>query len=105
GRGRVERDLTRVRTALGRAEKLVGSLPLRGRQAAFGAALEEKRELAERAFGYVELYGAYAECEAIYGLDNLFALWDSLDSEDQQAFAFDPRVIDWPSYVQDVHLP
>ena len=36
--------------------------------------LEEQREQAERALGYVELYGAYAECEAIYGVDRLLAL-------------------------------
>jgi fatty acyl-CoA reductase len=105
GRGRVERQLTRARSGLERAEKLVGMLPLRGRQAAFGAALEEKRELADRAFGYVELYGAYAECEALYGLDRLMELWASLDEQDQRDFAFDPGVIDWAHYVRDIHLP
>jgi fatty acyl-CoA reductase len=105
GRGRVERQLTRARSSLERAEKVIGMLPLRGRQAAFGAALEEKRELVDRAFGYVELYGAYAECEALYGLDRLFDLWDSLDDEDRREFAFDARVIDWSHYVHDIHLP
>jgi alcohol-forming fatty acyl-CoA reductase len=105
GRGRVERQLTRARSSLERAEKVIGMLPLRGRQAAFGAALEEKRELVDRAFGYVELYGAYAECEALYGLDRLLDLWSTLDDEDQRDFAFDPRVIDWPHYVHDIHLP
>jgi fatty acyl-CoA reductase len=105
GRGRVERQLTRARSSLERAEKHVGKLPLRGRQAAFGAALEEKRELADRAFGYVELYGAYAECEALYGLDRLMELWASLDEQDHRDFAFDPGVIDWARYVQDIHLP
>jgi alcohol-forming fatty acyl-CoA reductase len=105
GRGRVERQLTRARTTLERAEKVVGMLPLRGRQAAFGAALEEKRELVDRAFGYVELYGAYAECEALYGLDRLRALWASLDDEDRRDFAFDAGAIDWTEYVQEIHLP
>jgi fatty acyl-CoA reductase len=105
GRGRVERQLTRARNSLERAEKVVGMLPLRGRQAAFGAALEEKRELVDRAFGYVELYGAYAECEALYGLDRLLALWSTLDDDDRRDFAFDPSVIEWPRYVHDTHLP
>jgi HAD superfamily hydrolase (TIGR01490 family) len=105
GRGRVQRQLEQARDGLARAEKVLGMLPLRGRQAAFSAGLEEKRELAERALGYVELYGAYAECEAVYGLDRLFALWDSLDDADRAAFAFDPRVVDWDHYVQEVHLP
>jgi HAD superfamily hydrolase (TIGR01490 family) len=70
-----------------------------------GVRLEEQRELIGRAEGYVDLYGAYAECEAIYGLDHLLGLWGSLDDADQAAFGFDPRVIDWSTYVPDVHLP
>jgi alcohol-forming fatty acyl-CoA reductase len=104
GRGRVQRQLLRARNGLDRAEKVLGMLPLRGRQAAFGASLEEKRELADRALGYVELYGAYAECEAVYGLDHLLALWDTLEAADRELFGFDPRVIDWDAYVR-VHLP
>jgi alcohol-forming fatty acyl-CoA reductase len=74
GRGRVQRQLVRAKTAIERAESTLQSLPLRGRQAAWSAKLEERREDAERALGYVELYGAYAECEAIYGVDRLLAL-------------------------------
>ncbi|MGI9601034.1 MAG: HAD-IB family phosphatase [Acidimicrobiales bacterium] len=105
GRGRVQKQLERAKTVIERTEAVVHKLPLRGRQAEFGAVLEDRREQAERALGYVELYGAYAECEAIYGLDRLLGLWDSLDDTDQAAFAFDPRAIDWPTYVHDVHLP
>jgi HAD superfamily hydrolase (TIGR01490 family) len=70
-----------------------------------GTRLEEQRELIQRAEGYVDLYGAYAECEAEYGLDRLLALWDSLDGDDQAAFTFDPRIIDWEAYIPEVHLP
>jgi HAD superfamily hydrolase (TIGR01490 family) len=55
--------------------------------------------------GYVELYGAYAETEAVFRVDRLLELWATLDSEDQRAFAFDPAAIDWVSYIKDVHLP
>ena len=55
---------------------------------------EEKRIEASRALGYVELYGAYAECEAIYSVDRLLALWDGLDTSDQESFCFDPRVVE-----------
>ncbi len=80
-------------------------MPLRGKQAEWNATLEEKREEAERALAYVELYGAYAECEAIYGVDRLLELWDSLPREDQNEFCFDPAVIDWDEYVSNIHLP
>lgn len=105
GRGKVQQQLDRARAVVTRGERLLSALPVRGKQAEFGAILEEKREQIDRAQSYVELYGAYAECEAIYGLDRLLGLWNSLDDTDRTGFAFDPRAIDWPSYVHDVHLP
>jgi alcohol-forming fatty acyl-CoA reductase len=105
GRGRVQRQLERAKTAMDRAEAVLHSLPLRGKKAAWAAKLEERRDEAERALGYVELYGAYAECEAIYRVDRLLERFERLDEADRAAFCFDPRVIDWPTYVHDVHLP
>ncbi len=105
GRGRVQGQLGRARKNLERAEKVLSALPLRGKQAEWGASLELKREEADRALGYVELYGAYAECEAVYGLDRLLALWDAQTPEDQRDFCFDPRVIEWDSFVEQIHLP
>jgi len=105
GRGRVEGQLRRSLNMVTRAEKGLSALPLRGRQADLAANLEEKRELAERALGYVELYGKYAECEAIYGVERLLGLWDRLDDADRAEFCFDPRVIAWDDYVRGIHLP
>jgi HAD superfamily hydrolase (TIGR01490 family) len=105
GRGKVESQLHRAKNSLERAERVLAALPLRGRQAELSATLEERREEAERAIGYVELYGAYAECEAVYGVDHLLARWEALDDDDRTTFAFDPRAIDWPTYVRDIHLP
>ena len=65
------------------AEQVVGSLPIRGRQATWMAALEERHLLADRALGYVELYGAYTETEARYRVDRLLALWDRMDEDDR----------------------
>jgi len=105
GRGRVSRQLGRARKGLDIAEKVLDALPLRGRQAEFGAELEERKGQLEQANGYVELYGAYTECEAIYELDNMYELWDSLDDADRAAFAMDPKLVHWPTYVHTIHLP
>ncbi|HEX5367543.1 MAG TPA: HAD-IB family hydrolase [Acidimicrobiales bacterium] len=105
GRGRVQRQLRRAVSTMDRAEAVLQSLPLRGRQASWAARLEERREEADRALGYVELYGAYTECEAIYGVDHLLERYERLDDADRSAFCFDPRVVDWPTYVHQVHLP
>ncbi len=105
GRGRVQRQLSQASKAMDLAEKVVGSLPIRGRQAAWMAALEEQHLLADRALGYVELYGAYTETEARYRVDRLLALWDRMDDDDRSALCLDPAAIDWESYVRDIHLP
>jgi HAD superfamily hydrolase (TIGR01490 family) len=105
GRGRVQRQLDRAKAAIDRGERVLQQLPLRGKQAAWAATLEEKKEEVERALAYVELYGAYAECEAIYGVERLLARWDRLDAADREAFCFDPRVIDWSRYAPEIHLP
>lgn len=105
GRGRVQGQLERSQRMLGRAESALRALPLRGKQAELAGKIEEKREMAERALGYVTLYGAYTECEAIYGVDRLLALHESMPAADQVTFGHDPRVIDWPRYVREIHLP
>ncbi len=105
GRGRVQQQLTRASKAMTLAERVVGTLPIRGRQAAWMASLEERHALADRALGYVELYGAYTETEARYRVDRLLALWDRMDEDDRQAFCLDPGTVDWEHYVREVHLP
>ena len=69
------------------------------------ARIEERRTEVERALGYVELYGSYAECEALYSVDHLLAVDAEMDEVDRAAFGLDPRVIDWGHYIRDVHLP
>jgi|TARA_B100000959_G_scaffold268489_1_gene313243 phosphoserine phosphatase/nucleoside-diphosphate-sugar epimerase len=105
GRGRVKRQLERAGTTLDLSRKVLDKLPIRGRQAEIAVKLEEQRDLVERAMGYVDLYGAYAECEAVYLLDRLIALWDTLDAGDHETFCFDPRTMDWNHYVPEIHLP
>ncbi len=105
GRGRVQRQLQRATRALTTAERVLGSLPVRGERADLAARVEEKRSQAERALGYTELYGAYTETEAHFRVDRLLSLWERLAPSDRELFCFDPGVISWPDYVHDVHLP
>jgi alcohol-forming fatty acyl-CoA reductase len=105
GRGRVEQQLNRATSSLKRAERVASALPIRGSKAEFAAKLEEKRAQAERAQGYVALYGAYTETEAIFQVDKLLSLYSRLTPDDQRAFEFDPGIIDWDYYVRQIHLP
>ncbi len=105
GRGRVEAQLRRATGMLAKGEKIISSLPVRGKQADYASKLEEKRAEAERALSYVELYGAYTETEALFRIDRLLALYERLPLVDQQNFVFDPAAITWRHYIRDVHLP
>ena len=105
GRGGVVEDLRKAHANLERAAKILNALPIRGTQAELAANVEEKLETLAGALTYVELYGAYAECEAIYGVDGLLELWDRLDDTDRELFGFDPRVIDWHHFIAEVHFP
>ncbi len=105
GRGRVQGQLRRATQVLGAAERIVNSLPIRGERAEGASRIEERRSEAERALGYVELYGSYSETEARFRIDRTLQLFESLDTADQAEFCFDPGVISWPRYIEDVHLP
>jgi HAD superfamily hydrolase (TIGR01490 family) len=105
GRGRVQRQLERATKTLQLAEKAIATLPVRGTKADLASKLEERRTQADRALGYVRLYGAYTETEAIFSVDRLLDLWQQLPPADQAAFAFDPAVVDWRHYVHDIHMP
>ncbi len=105
GRGAVERQLDRAHKNLDRADKALKLLPLRGKQALVNAEVEDKKEQVERAKGYVKIYGAYAECEALYGVDRLVAMHEALDPADQGPLGCDPAIVDWSHYVTQIHLP
>lgn len=105
GRGRVQRQLKRATAGIDAVEKVLTALPLRGKRATLSAQLEERSATAKRALGYVELYGSYSETEARYRIDRTLRLFEDLDGEEREIFAFDPGIIDWDHYVNDVHLP
>ncbi len=105
GRGKVQGELRRAASMLRTAEKAINMLPVRGERAEFVGRIEERRSQAERALEYVELYGAYTETEARFRIDRTLELFESLDETDRKQFCFDPAVIDWKRYVEEVHLP
>ena len=90
-RGRVQKQLKRAKAMAEHGERALQALPLRGKQASWAAKLEEKKNEIDRAYEYVQLYGLYTECEALYQVDNLMRTWAGLSPEDQAAFNFDPR--------------
>jgi HAD superfamily hydrolase (TIGR01490 family) len=104
-RGRVKKQLQRAKMMAEKTERVLLSLPLRGNQATWAAKLDETKTDIDRAFQYVQLYGLYTECEAIYQVDQLMHIHDVLDAVDRADFNIDPRSVDWPTYISTIHLP
>lgn len=105
GSAGLEERLERVVTGIKRLDRTVAGLPLRGRQVGLSRRLQERLEILEQALGYVKIYGAYGRCEALYSVERLDGLRASLPTEVQTEFDFDPRSIDWRTYIREIHLP
>ncbi|NNN18771.1 MAG: HAD-IB family hydrolase [Acidimicrobiaceae bacterium] len=105
GRGRVQAQLEKTSKFLQALEQATGMLPIRGEQASFIVDIEKKRQAVDNALGYVELYGTYAETDAIFQVDNLLSLYQSLDEQEKSHFAFDPALIHWETFIREIHLP
>jgi alcohol-forming fatty acyl-CoA reductase len=54
---------------------------------------------------FLELYGAYAQVEAVFLDDEAQRLRGSLHGDDADRFGFAPEDIDWHHYLVDVHVP
>lgn len=67
--------------------------------------LARARAQLERLAYYVRIYGPYTRFPATFATGRLDGLRQWLAREDRERFDFDVRAIDWPTYVQDIHLP
>ncbi len=54
---------------------------------------------------YADLYGVYTRAEVIYDDRRLRELHAALPAQRATEHGFDPTVIDWRAYLQDVHCP
>lgn len=105
GRQRVQHQLRQATALLNGAERALQAMPLRGARADLAARVEERRDEARRALGYVELYGSYTETEAVFSVGRLLELQEALSREERREFCLDPAVVDWPHYCGEVYLP
>jgi HAD superfamily hydrolase (TIGR01490 family) len=54
---------------------------------------------------YADLYQAYTQAEVIYETNRTHALHRTIPPELVEEYGFDPSVIDWAHYLQEVHSP
>lgn len=105
GSRQVERLLRTGERATGAAEQALLRLPASERTRDWMTKVHRKQRELEFLRKYSDLYGVYTEAEVIYTDDRLLALDATVPADRRATDGFDPRVIDWPYYLMDVHYP
>lgn len=104
GRRSVERRLRFGLKALEAASRVFDHLPgerFAGPAERVDARLDEVRQAKK----YAELYGGYAESEAVFDDVRARTLLEALAPDERRDFSFDPADIDWEHYLRELHLP
>ncbi|QIG45830.1 HAD-IB family hydrolase [Nocardioides anomalus] len=101
----VERLLSTSEKAWKVADYAVGHMPRSDRARDLARKLHQQGRRLEFLRRYLDLYMEYATAELRFSDQRTMALYTSLSAEDQQTFAFDTAVVDWPHYFIDVHCP
>jgi HAD superfamily hydrolase (TIGR01490 family) len=87
------------------ADKVVTSLPRSNRTRSWAKSLDRQKGRLDFLRRYFDLYQPYTEAELHFNDNATYALHQALHPDDATRFGFDPTVIDWRYYLQDVHVP
>ncbi|MDA0711646.1 MAG: SDR family oxidoreductase, partial [bacterium] len=80
------------RVSSGRLSKMKRRLTL------LDATLENARALSQ-------IYSTYVQLSCEFQTGHMQALFAGMDAEDREKFSCDVSRIDWPTYIQDIHIP
>ncbi|HXT43608.1 MAG TPA: HAD-IB family hydrolase [Pseudonocardiaceae bacterium] len=105
GSQQVELTLRAGERAAALAEKVLLALPPSARSQGWLTSLGHHQQDLAQLREYADLYGVYARAEVIYDDRRLRELHGSLPAQRATEHGFDPTVIDWRAYLQDVHCP
>lgn len=105
GASSVERLLTTSEKAHKVADYVLGHVPRGDRTRDLARKLDQQGRRLEFLRRYLDLYREYTQAELRFSDRSTMALLRSLSPEDQERFAFDTSVVDWPVYLQEIHCP
>lgn len=105
GTQRVDLMLRTGEKAVSLARKALLRLPSTGRTQEWVDSLDRESQNLEFLRRYSDLYGAYTRAEVIYDDRELRRLHLALPPERAGEHGFDPAMIDWQHYLQEVHCP
>ncbi|MGH3573485.1 MAG: HAD-IB family hydrolase [Pseudonocardiaceae bacterium] len=105
GSQQVELRLRAGERAAALAERALLALPPSKRSQDWLTSLGRQQQELVQLREYADLYGVYARAEVIYDDSRLRELHAALPPQRALEHGFDPTVIDWRAYLQDVHCP
>jgi alcohol-forming fatty acyl-CoA reductase len=105
GDKRVELMLRGSERAAALAERILLQLPGSPRTQEWMSALHRRQTSLEFLRRYYDLYGAYAQAEVVYADSRTHGLHQLLPDHLRAEHGFDSAIIDWPHYLQDIHIP
>jgi HAD superfamily hydrolase (TIGR01490 family) len=101
----VERLLTVSERAHKVADRVIAAAPRGNRTRELSRKLDVQGARLDYLRRYFDLYGEYLEANLRYDNANTMRLFRALDEDDRARFNFDPSVIDWDHYIEEVHCP
>ena len=105
GGAQVERLLSSSERAHALAERIISQAPRSDRVRQYARDLDRARGRLDFYRKYHSLYNEYAQSELHFVDDHTLALTRALHPEDRAIFAFDTAVLDWKTYIEEVHCP
>ncbi|MGH3769854.1 MAG: HAD-IB family hydrolase [Pseudonocardiaceae bacterium] len=105
GNQQVELTLRAGERAAALAERVLLALPPSTRSHDWLTSLDHQQRDLGQLREYSDLYGVYTRAEVIYDDSRLRELHAALPAQRATEHGFDPTVIDWRAYLQDVHCP
>ncbi|MGH3977105.1 MAG: HAD-IB family hydrolase, partial [Pseudonocardiaceae bacterium] len=105
GNQQVELMLRAGERAAALAERVLLRLPPSTRSQDWLISVDRHQQDLAQLREYADLYGVYARAEVIYDDRRLQELHAALPPQRAIEHGFDPAVIDWRFYLQDVHCP
>ena len=101
----VERLLSTSERAHKAANYVLGRAPRGDRTRDLARKLDQQGRRLEFLRRYLDIYHEYAVAELHFSDAHTLALFESLDADDRERFAFDTAVVDWDYYLREVHCP
>ncbi|GAA0352763.1 HAD-IB family hydrolase [Actinoallomurus spadix] len=105
GSRQVEMMLSGSERATSAAERALLRLPASAKTREWMTAVHRQQTNLDFLRRYSDLYQAYTKAEVIYDDSRTHALHETVPADRIDEHGFDPSVIDWEHYLQEVHSP